>query len=299
MSIALGAAANPQCDEGLFVFVVVIFGVDPDHSQTVTSLRECLRDFPVNLYRVLVIDNSTGQSPAEYDLASNIYHVVAGENGGLAKAYNYALTRARVWRANFFVTFDQDSVVTSEYIRQLFNAAPALAGNFVAMCPGIRSAGRIVSPFGFSAFGWPRYGNVTHPLYAINSFSAYSVEYLCSVGGFDEYYWLDALDFSIFARIARQGLRVMRLETVVDHDLSLLSGSVSSWRLVNISYYEASFLMEYATALHLFGGWIRLVARALRVRRYGMGFGTGVAMLVAAGRGALAGLKRRGRKSDK
>lgn len=298
MSVVARNSGAPGAGDHLFVFVVVIFGVTPDQSQTVTSLRACLRDLPAERYCVLVVDNSAGQLPAEHALAPNIFHVVAGHNGGLAKAYNIALKRARTLGADVLVTFDQDSVVTPEYIRQLLDHASALTGDLVAMCPGIRSAGRIVSPFGFSAFGWPRYGDVAPPLYAINSFSAYSVEYLCSVGGFDEHYWLDALDFSIFARIAERGLRVQRLETVVNHDLSLLSGAVSAWRMVNMAYFESCFLMEYVGAPHLVGGWVRLVARALRVRRYGLGFGAGAAMLSAAARGAWTGWKRRGRQSN-
>ena len=298
MSVVAGNSGGGVCGDHLFVFVVVIFGITPDQSQTVTSLRASLQGVPAERYRVLVVDNSLDKLACEHVLAPNVWHVVAGRNGGLAKAYNIALQKARVWGADVLVTLDQDSVVTTEYLRQLLCHAENIAGNVVAMCPGIRSAGRIVSPFGFSVFGWPRYGDAAPPLYAINSFSAYSVDYLCSVDGFDEYYWLDALDFSVFARIAEQGLQVHRLDVVVDHDLSLLSGKVSLARMINMAFFEACFLMEYAKASHLIGGWIRLVARALRVRRYGLGLGAGVAMLSAAGRGAWIGVKRRGHTSN-
>jgi hypothetical protein len=163
----------------------------------------------------------------------------------------------------------------------------------VALCPRVRSSGRIVSPFGFDFLGIPRYGKSNGKIFAINSFSVYSVDYLCSVGGFDEHYWLDGLDFCIYAEISSGRFDVLVLDVTVDHDLSLLSGDVKKWRMINIEKYEACFLLEYCGPIHVLSGVARLLVRAVLFRRYGLNWDSSFPSALAIFSGAFDGLRRR------
>lgn len=276
----------------MILFAVVIYKKRLSDSATVRSLAECLKRFPQLDYRVLLMDNSEPGLNHAPQMENWEFHSF-GANVGLPRAYNHALTRCDQLGADYLVTLDQDSVVTEEYLADVVSSLGSLNGATVALCPIIRSSGRVVSPYVFNRFGMPVYGARTGSLFAINSFAVYSTKYLRTVSGFDEYYWLDALDFSIFARINQQELQVQCLDVIVEHDLSLISGAMAEWRFANIVRFESIFLAEYCGPLHALTGFSRLLARVLLCRRYKLDMKCILPNVLRMIGGGFSGLRRR------
>jgi hypothetical protein len=281
------------------VFAVVLFQTRWADSATLRSLDASLRALPELDWRVLLLDNSGPgyASPLALADSGRLEVQVSDTNLGLAAAYNRALAYARERGARCLVTLDQDSQVTPDYLRALAVAQDRLSGRTAALCPTVVSNGRVVSPFRLNGIGLPQYGagSGTQPgaLSAINSFSAYAVDYLADHGGFDEFYWLDGLDFAVYATIHRAGYRVGPLACTVTHALSLVGGQVSLARMINLMAYEAAFLFEYCRAPQIVGGVARLLVRALRPRRHGLPYATVTPVLRAVRRGAAQGWRRR------
>jgi hypothetical protein len=285
--------------EPMIVFAVVLYQTRWADSATLQTLGACLSAFPELDWRVLLLDNSGPGYAAPLALADSgrLDVQVFASNRGLAAAYNHALAHCRALNAACLVTLDQDSQVTPAYLRALVAGRRRLVGRTAALCPTVASGGRVVSPFRLNRFGLPQYGAQAgiqvESLSAINSFSAYAVDYLASHGGFDEYYWLDGLDFAVYAAMHCAGYHVEPLDCTVEHALSLVSGQVGQARMVNLMAYEAAFLFEYCRPLQIVGGMMRLLARALRPRRHGLSHAAVPPVLRATLRGALQGRRRR------
>jgi glycosyltransferase involved in cell wall biosynthesis len=275
------------------VFAVVVYNIRPDQSSTLRTLANCLPRMQDCRWHVLIFDNSA--HPVA-DVPDDIVHctaVWAGFNRGLAQAYNDALAFCTSRGAQVLVTLDQDSEIIPAYISALRKDSEHLHGSTVALCPEITSANRVISPFATGPLGRKRYGRTVDPPAAINSFSAYSVQSLVTLGGFEEFYWLDALDLSTYARLARGKMKVRVMDVRVEHNLSLLSGTVGAQRWKNIAYYEACFLFQYAGRMQAIAGLARLLARAVRIAPRGALVGYVNTAVSAILKGAVAGSRRR------
>jgi len=279
----------------MIVFAVVLYRMRWADSATLRSLGACLSTLPGLDWRILLLDNSGPgyASPLALAESGRLDVQVFASNLGLASAYNHALAYSRARGADCLVTLDQDSEITPDYLQALAGAQARLTGRTVALCPTVVSNGRVVSPFRMNAAGLPRYGAGPGALSAINSFSAYAVDYLAQAGGFDEFYWLDGLDFAVYAAIQRAGYCVEMLDCTVQHALSLVSGGVGLGRMVNLMAYEAAFLFEYCRPLQIGGGVARLLARAVRPYRHGLPYAAIAPVLRAVLKGARQGWRRR------
>ena len=250
----------------MVVFVIVVYKIKPSECIALSSLISSLCVNGVKSFKILILDNSPG-SDSIYKIESKFDYFAFGSNVGLAHAYNYALNYCKRIGAEFIVTLDQDSTVTLDYIDEIFKCVKIYAGKEVVLCPTIMCGNRQVSPFSYSPIGVPRY-KISGELHAINSFSVYSVNTLISLKIIDEFYWLDALDFSIFENLHRNKIPVIPMHVQVQHDLSLLHEEIGRERLVNIALYEAAFLFEYCGPVRLLSGLLRLLFRVVRRVNY-------------------------------
>jgi GT2 family glycosyltransferase len=243
-------------------------------------------------YKILVIDNSGGAC-TELLVAPDVKVLVNPENVGLANSYNSAISYCLTVSACYLVTLDQDSVISADYLEEISRSLVFISHVTVALCPRVLSGCRLVSPFYFNRLGLPRYGDGPEYVCAINSFTVYSVEYLVRTGGFDEYYWLDALDLHTGLKIRGLNCTMKVLNVTVSHNLSLVSGGVSCWRMINILRYESCFLFECCGWLHVISGQLRLIVRAFLFVLRGQRWHFLWKMFQAIGSGAVMGFRRR------
>jgi len=275
------------------LFAVVIYRIAPLESATVNSLLEHLGNIARLSAHILVLDNSPAPA-GDQGRAQGFEYVAFGKNVGLAHAYRYAADRAKEDGAEFIVTLDQDSIVSAAYLNSLRDYAYHHAGQEVVFCPRIMSAGRVVSPYVYDAFGNPHFDGRKGELHAINSFSVYATAVLADSKIIDNYYWLDALDFAIYANLHRKHIPVTEMKVDVAHSLSVLDGGMNSERLANMAHYEAAFLFQYCGLARLANGLLRLLVRVVRVGRASGRFGPIGKAFKAAGAGSLTGMRRRG-----
>jgi GT2 family glycosyltransferase len=277
-------------------FVVVLYGCRIEESSACRSLLSMTVPEGVQLYG-LVYDNTPAIAAEGKRLSNNVEYLSTGNNGGLPVAYNEAIRRAQARRARYLMLVDQDSTITIEFLKAVIAAVKNASVDQVAWVPLVVAQGRLISPFKFNRLGLPTFkcdfSTPPHGCFAINSYSIISLSFLEAIGGFDEFYWLDGLDFWLYSRVARMGYRIGIIEERVTHRLSLLGGGISASRLSNIAHYEVCFFWEYFSKPQAIVGSLRVLARGVRHTQTLSRSGKILSYLREMAAGMSAGLSRR------
>ena len=236
--------------------VVVIYECTLENSRTLQSLAACFRN-QSNLAQqitLLIYDNSRHSQQANLDHwicgAVNYHHAL--ENGGLSAAYNEALSLARQGGLEWLLLLDQDTVLHPDLLPALFAAITSSPqADICAIAPKLKQRGKIISPQivgRFRNYDYPAASSgIQHmPVTAFNSAACMRVEAVTKVGGFPNAYWLDYLDHIMFHRLQAVGGRVLILDAVMEHQLSLqnLEMEMSLDRYANVLAAEWRFVRE-------------------------------------------------------
>jgi GT2 family glycosyltransferase len=211
--------------------VVVLYKMKPRESVCFNSLQTAISNVQPEKaeIRVLLYDNTPGGQDTG-ELPSGVQYKADCENGGLARAYNYALKIAQEDGFDWLLTMDQDTTLPIDFLCKLWCAAAFVAPmpDVAAIVPSISSEGRVVSPFTVMKY-WtfsrriPR-GFVGIPLesvYAANSGTTTKVSVLKAMGGYDTRFRLDLSDFVMNHRLHCHKLRVLVAGNIhLEHELS-------------------------------------------------------------------------------
>jgi hypothetical protein len=281
-----------------FLFVVTLYGVSMDDSQTVHSLRQ-FRDKHPGIH-LLILDNTPGGKAGRSWIDGETDYVSFGENKGLAQAYETAFHIAKATGYRFLVLLDQDSEVSSGFLHALNGVANQGNSSVAIWCPDVICNGKPVSPYSLNMLGWPNFRSGTASnVYGINSFSVVNVRFIELIGGFEHFYWLDCLDSWLYEQAHLSYWSIKRLETSVDHDLSLVSGKITLARLQNIAFYESCFALEYGSGGRILGTIFRLILRGIKRTDVIGGILNSFDYLGEIIKGAVAGWGRRGAKKSR
>lgn len=257
-------------------FVVVLYQCTLSESKTIRSLINCCeRDRALtDQFSILIYDNSPiaqhfdvldwpfGQSEYRHDAA----------NGGLAAAYNHALTLARDKKIDWLLLLDQDTVVRPELMSTLVQqiAAP-LHADICAMVPKLVQNQTVLSPQIVGRFRnhsvAPTFSGMSSRLVtAFNSGACLRVTAVTGVGAFPQEYWLEYLDHIMFSRLQSHGGKVLILDVTMQHQLALknLETEMSPARYTNVLAAEWRFIRETGWGSGSLVHRVRLVIRALR-----------------------------------
>ena len=281
-----------------FFFVVVLYEMSMSQSLTVRSLSQHSARFQQQGIHLLVIDNTPGVKPESFAVDDQTEYLAFGENRGLAGAYQTAFLMAKAKDFRFLVLFDQDSDVNDDFIGALNGVGHESSSSIAIWCPEVICGETPISPYSMNSFGWPIYSSQgkSEKLYGINSFSIVNVRFVEAIGGFEEFYWLDCLDTWLYEQAHKNNWSVRRLCANVKHDLSLVSGSVTTSRMRNIAFYESALALELRPGGQVPGTMLRLVLRGIKHATAMGGFSNFWHYLREIINGAKAGMKRRGRK---
>jgi len=255
--------------------VLVIYKCALADSKTLLSLEELCRQFSGLSRRIalLIYDNSPDPQAANLDhwgYGAIEYHH-APENGGLASAYNQALTKAIEADIKWLLLLDQDTVLTPALFPALFETIESpLMPEICAIVPKLSQQGKMLSPQIVgrfhnhnvpTAFSGTYRGHIT----ALNSAACLRTEALVAIGGFPREYWLDYLDHIMFHRLQAVGGRVLVLSIVIEHRLSLrnLEAEMGLERYANVLSSEWRFVRETGSGGGPFVHRLRLLKRAL------------------------------------
>jgi GT2 family glycosyltransferase len=277
-------------------FVVVLYKCRTADSAACRSLLSAASPDGVRL-RGLIYDNTPNIIAENKNLSKDIEYCATGVNSGLPAAYNDGIRRALEGGARYFMLLDQDSTITADFLEAAARAVKESSSGQVVWAPHIIASNRHISPYKFNALGLPtfKYDLLSAPgaYFAINSYSIISLEFLRKIGGFDEFYWLDGLDFWFYSRVAKMGYKVGVISANVTHHLSLLEGGISAMRLLNIARYESCFFWEYFPKLQAVTATLRVLARGIVNMQVLLRSGQVLGYLREVSTGVRAGLSRR------
>lgn len=150
-------------------------------------------------FPTIVVDNSQEENPI-LSRFSNIYYVKPNRNIGIAKAMLLILDHSRRNNFQYFLYFDQDTVINDTTIRDAYQhicSNSAALRNHVQIC--------------FKKQDSRIYG-VRDVRFAISSGSAFDVNNLAKLGGHNKTYFVDCVDYELNVRARLNGMKVAVVE---------------------------------------------------------------------------------------
>lgn len=177
------------------------------------ELESSIQAIQNQVSRIYLIDNtpiSVGQT--SFNLPSNAIIVRNNNNLGIAKALNQIMEQAAEDGFEWVLTLDQDSVFPSDGIsayEAVFADIVEDKNNLGMICPVFtnRSSGNITGKTGYVDD-------------CITSGALVSVRAWKEVGGYNEDYFIDLVDFEFCARLNEAGYRIYQTEAVnLSHQL--------------------------------------------------------------------------------
>ena len=221
--------------------VVVLYRCRPDDSPALRSIVECL--VPTFDIQLLIWDNSPawpdeqarrGQWQAwrsQYgDRFGELSIVTDESNSGLTRAYNAAVKLAADRGDRWMLTFDQDTALSEDFANQLGRVLKQTSEELepvVALAPRVMegrtqcSPLRIVGGLPWMPLPIGPAGTLEDRCFVINSGLCIRVDFLQSIGGYDESYQLDFVDHWLAEQIYRTGHRVLLFDAVIPHEQSV------------------------------------------------------------------------------
>lgn len=188
--------------------VLVVYNKSIASTSTYQSLQKLEFNGPL-----LVVDN--GLIPQDPPLGCTYLHLA--HNPGVSGAYNQALEWARNQQINWLLLLDDDSVLSSDFLREL---ETSLDTSFNWIAPRVQDAVGWLSPFEFKSGRGNRPTKLkpgkTNHLIPINSGTCLQVNKALATG-FDEKLPLDFSDIDFFLRMGPPGLV---LQSTIEHALS-------------------------------------------------------------------------------
>ena len=265
--------------------IVVLYQCTLAESHSVASFATILEQHPelAPHFSLMLYDNSPQAQACTLQCGVAVQYVHDASNGGLARAYNFALARSEMQGGAWLLLLDQDTSLTVAFLSELVAASTALAGQteIAAIAPKLLVHGQVYSPAAsFAAqlrnqfrpnalpLSEALVGVQGEVLYPYNSGSALRVTALRSVGGFPEEFWLDFLDHAIYHALFKKGFALYVLAAGLVHDSSYADiNALSLWRFSGVLRAQALFLKLHGTFLDRLLFRIYLLRHSRNVRR--------------------------------
>jgi GT2 family glycosyltransferase len=257
--------------------VIVLYKTRLEDSKTIQTFNAALDD-NVDL---MVFDNSPQRQYASDNFVFNKFKIQYYHNGvnpGLSYAYNLALNKAKIVKANWLLLLDQDTSFTKEYVKEIISLEiNKISKTVVSVVPRVVSLknneiiaptkmflGGICRPFSISS------GVINTSISGINSGTLLSVSFMNSINGFCTKYTLDMVDHWYFREIINNGKSVYLMESIIKQDLSVFGNFEEN---ISFARYQqllnAEFLFINGDGIiSLFVFKVRLVFRILKQIRY-------------------------------
>lgn len=188
------------------VFAVVVSYNDP------FCLIKTIQALINQVDKLLVVDNgSTRENLGEIKQGlsgiQGVELLVLKKNMGIGYALNLGLKRSKQCGYQWLLTLDQDSVANENMVERLYEYAEKNRKTAVVFPSLINSLSSSC-------------GRVEHKNYAITSGNLINVEFLNAIGGFNEDYFIDGVDFEFCLRVANAGFFITRInDALLNHRL--------------------------------------------------------------------------------
>lgn len=201
---------------------IVLFNPD------LKTLQAQLHDLKNQVAHIYLVDNTPNLNlSSNFTEDNTVTYIPNEENLGIAKALNQIMEAASRDGYEWVVTLDQDSTLPADSIKN-YGAVISEYGNELAVvCPVFfnRSDNRIFGRDGFVQE-------------CITSGAFTSVTSWKSVGGYNEWYFIDLVDFEFCARLQDGGFKIYQTDSV---QLSHQLGSPKTKKFLVIRFYSPNY----------------------------------------------------------
>jgi glycosyltransferase involved in cell wall biosynthesis len=260
-------------DRPRFLAVIGLYQMAVANSASSRTLQVAFEQLQRELgsLSTLIYDNTPGAQDVP-TLPVDVRYHAAGQNNGLAAAFNFALEAAQAAKCDWLITLDQDTELPPDFLTRIATIAHGLRDEpaIAAIVPQIVGDGRVLSPNWFWAGAVPRWfpqgyvGVPPHRTFAFNSASVLRVSALLQIQGYSPWFWLDNSDSYLYHRLHLYGKRVFVAgDLKVSHHFSMLDKK----NRMSIARYRNALIAESAfwdTSMNCFAGLertVRLVGR--------------------------------------
>ena len=257
----------------MIYIIVVIYNMTLSDSAFFRHLGKSFHlDLASGRFLIVVYDNSTESQEVPPDLSATVQYVHDSNNGGVAGAYNYALSLSLA-DEDWLILVDQDSWIPASFFRAVSDLIKQLGADdsIAAIAPHVLCGKRTVSPCTvhlggkLSAVSSDFTGNSKMELTAINSGLAVRASFLRQIGGFNKDFWLDYLDHWLCHTIHCTGKKIFVSNLAIGHDLSVSDyNSVSEQRAQNILRAEMLYIVKCKGRHEQYVYLLRLLLRSLK-----------------------------------
>lgn len=224
-----------------------VFAIIITYNPNIDYLRRLATELATQVERVIVVDNGSGNADDLSVLCGESAHIqliALLQNMGIAQAQNIGFDAAKNSGAEFLIYFDQDSVVSKQFVQPLRNSFLSLSKlHKVALVAPIFKDERegFFYPLIFlNKYGLRRkvipIGNEVQPIpisIAISSGTFTSVAVMDAVGGMRSDFFIDYVDIEWCLRAGRAGYSLFAIPGVcMLHSIGDRSIPFLKWRLV-------------------------------------------------------------------
>jgi GT2 family glycosyltransferase len=257
------------------IAVAVLYNCSPGNSKTIKTLVSAYQaDMPGFAgFRLIIYDNGIIDHSKDIDLPFRFEYFQNPKNEGLAKAYNYALEHAHISSCEWLLLLDQDSELPLNFVSVINSTIEGMDKDpsIVAVVPKMCFQNTFFSPSRVLFGGVHRPVNMKftgiYPgkIFAIGSGTIVNVAFLKTVGGFNEFFWMDCLDRWLYLSINRSGGKVYVTDIVIEHELSVMDYNqfMNEKRYSSILFYETCFMSFYMSKAENIFYYLRLLRRSL------------------------------------
>jgi len=187
----------------------MILGILVTYNPDIEELKANLYQIVSQVNKLVVFDNHSDNIDEIQKLSISLKFdlILNNHNSGLGVAYNTVLKRESK-KYKYFVTFDQDTLIPDNtiYRLELILENDSLIG--------------VVGPLYSSETSLGEFGKLVKKHVIIQSCALFRMDLYNCIGGFNEQYFIDSIDFEYCLRILSTGYKVIRCHYItIKHNL--------------------------------------------------------------------------------
>lgn len=184
------------------IFGIIIF--NPELDRLKANIRKLQKE---NVKIVFFVNGCNFECDKYINTIENAIVLTHGKNVGIATALNEIFECAKKMGEEWVLTFDQDSIISDEFLLQMTKKAEKVDEGIACICPKVIDKRRI-----FPANKIVNYeGDEQYVQMCITSGSYTKVSAWMQVGKFDDYLFIDLVDNDFCKRLIQSGWKILRL----------------------------------------------------------------------------------------
>lgn len=196
-------------------------------------MPENILSYAHNVDHVIVVDNSSRDNSAMLPYPKNTIYLPMGCNVGIAKALNHGVSKAAELGADWVLTMDQDSSFAFNEFERLKVTALALQND-----KSVAAIGAITDPKKDKDYRLEEVNEI------ITSGSLNRLSNVQDIGGFNNDFFIDCVDFDFCFRLREAGYRIfVDRGTKLDHRRG--TPAIVNWRGRDYTIYNYTSTRYY------------------------------------------------------